>query len=100
MVLMKRIIIVVFLALLLLLATYYSLTKNHVNMARDIQDEVDLSEIQTALDIYKEENGFYPNTLEALVPEYLGIYPYPIGGGEFLYVVVESSYSLKINREE
>jgi general secretion pathway protein G len=38
--------------------------------ARDGRRQSDLEQIRTALEIYRSENSFYPNSLDQLVPDY------------------------------
>lgn len=56
--------------------------------------KIQISDIGTALDFYKEDIGSYPNHLEglsSLSPEYIKVLPVDPWGNEFLYAVYDTS---------
>ena len=54
--------------------------------ARDGRRQSDLEQTRTALEIYRSDNGFYPDTLGALVPDYIAKLPIDPKPADFNYI--------------
>lgn len=62
-----------------------SLVKDGLNAPPPPDDNAKAKQIQTAVDKYADETGYYPNALQDLAPKHLASIPKSDSGKNFLY---------------